>query len=82
MVTHPSNVGVRGFRVDAMVVDDILEGSGHEAAVAAVVAVPGGAVHQVLGTEVHQLPGGLGQLALQGPRSTEGPAGAAGTLDY
>lgn len=81
-MTHRSGVGVRGFRVDAVVVDDVHEGFVHVAAVAAVVAVLEGAVHQVLGTEVHQLPSGLGQLALQGPRSAEGPAGAAGTLDY
>lgn len=82
VVTHPSDVGVRGFRVDATVADDVPEGFVHVAAVAAVVAVAEGAVHQVLGTEVHQLPGALGQLALQGPHSAEGPAGAAGTLDY
>lgn len=63
-----------------MVVDDVLEGVVHVAAVAAVVAVLSGAVHQVLGAQVHQLPCGLGQQPLQGPRGAEGPAGAAGAL--
>lgn len=52
----------------------------HVAAVAAVVSVLSGTVHQVLGAQVYQLPGGLGQLSLQGTRSAEGPAGAAGAL--
>lgn len=64
-----------------MVVDDVLEGTVHEASVAAVVAVLAGTVHQVLGAEVHQLPCQLGQLTLQGPCSTEGPARATSTLD-
>lgn len=59
-VTHPSRVGVRSIGVDAVVVDDVLEGFVHEAAVAAVVAVFGRTVHQVLGAEVHQLPRRLG----------------------
>lgn len=80
-VTHLSRVRVRRIGVDALVVDDVLEGSVHETAIAAVVAVFAGTVHQVLGAEVHQLPGGFGQLALQGPGGTEGPAGTAGTLD-
>lgn len=80
-VTHLSLVRVRRVRVDALVVVDVLEGFVHEAAVAAVVSVLSGTVHQVLGAEVHQLPGLLGQLALQGPDGTEGPAGAARTLD-
>lgn len=63
-----------------MVVDDVLEGAAHVAAVAAVVAVFARAVHQVLGAQVHQLPGGLGQQPLQSPNGAEGPAGAAGAL--
>lgn len=77
---HLSFVGIRRVRVDALVVDDVLEGSVHVAALAAVVAVFAGAVHQVLGAQVNQPPGGLGQLPLQGPRGAEGPAGATGAL--
>jgi len=58
--THRCSVRVRGLRVDAPVVDDVLEGFVYVAAVAAVVSVLARAVHQVLGAEVHQLPGGLG----------------------
>lgn len=79
-VAHHSSVGIPRLRVDAAVVDDVLEGSVHVAAVAAVVAVFAGAVHQILGAQVHQLPRGLGQLSLQGPRGAEGPAGATGAL--
>lgn len=79
---HLSSVGIRGLRVDALVVDDVLEGSVHVAAIAAVVAVFARAVHQVLGAQVDQPPRGLGQLPLQGPRSTEGPAGATGALQW
>lgn len=79
---HLSSVGIRGLRVDALVVDDVLEGSVHVAAVAAVVAVFARAVHQVLGAQVHQPPRGLGQLPLQGPRGAEGPAGATGALQW
>lgn len=79
-VAHLSFVGIRRLRVDALVVDDVLEGSVHVAAVAALVAVFARTVHQVLGAEVDQLPRGLGQLSLQGPRGAEGPAGATGAL--
>ena len=58
---HLSAVRVRSVRVDALVVDDVLEGFVHEAAVAAKVSVLAPrTVHQVLGAQVHQLPCGLG----------------------
>lgn len=38
-IMHLSSVGIRRLRVDALVVDDVLEGSVHVAAIAAVVAV-------------------------------------------
>lgn len=78
--THHSLVRVGLVRVNALVVDDILEGLAHEATIAALVAVFGGAVHQVLGAEVYQFACGLCQLALQGPSRAEGPAGATGEL--
>lgn len=78
--THHSLVGVGLIRGNALVVDDILEGLGHEATVAALIAVFGGAVHQVLGAEVYQFTCGLHQLALQGPDRAECPAGATGAL--
>lgn len=46
-------VGVGLLSVDAAVVLDVLEGVVHEAAVAAVVAVRGRAVHQVLFRQGH-----------------------------
>lgn len=78
--THHSLVRVGLVRVNALVVDDILEGLAHEATIAALVAVFGGAVHQVLGADVYQFTCGLHQLALQGPDSAECPAGATGAL--
>lgn len=73
-----ADVRVGRLRVDAAVVLDVLEGGGHVPSSAA--AVLRDAVHQVLRTEVHQLPRSLGQLALEGPGGAEGPAGATGAL--
>jgi len=42
------NVGVRGFRVDTVVGDDVLEGIDHETSVASLVSERSRAVHQVL----------------------------------
>ena len=78
--THAGFVGVGLLRVDPLVCDDVAEGQVHGAPRAAVVPEAGGAVHQVLRAEVHQLPRGLGQLALQGPHGTEGPARPTGAL--
>lgn len=74
--THLSSIGIPSLRVDALVVDDVLEGLAHEATIAAFVSIFTRTVHQVLWTQVYQLPRDLGQLALKGPRRTEGPAGA------
>jgi len=63
-----------------MVLHDIEEGVCYVAAVAALVAEPHGAVHEVLGTEGDQGAGSLLQLALQRTHSAEGPAGSTGTL--
>ena len=61
-----SLVGVALLGVDAAVVLDVLKGVVHEATVAAVVAVRGAAVDQVLLGEAHQLAGLAEVLALKG----------------
>lgn len=58
-------VGVGLLSVDAAVVLDVLEGVVHEAAVAAVVAVGGRAVHEVLLGERHEVPGLAEVLSLE-----------------
>lgn len=63
-----------------MVVLDVLEGLVHQAAVAALVALRPGAVHQVLLAQRHQRAGLPEVLTLQGAGGAEGPAGAALTL--
>lgn len=75
-----SRVGVGFLRVDAAVVYDVLEGVGHEAPAAALVAVHRGAIHQVLGAQRHQLPCFQLHLSLEGSHSTERPARPAGAL--
>lgn len=77
-MSHLSDVWVRLLRVDASVVLHVPKGVGHVPSSAAVVLFD--TVHQVLGTEVNQLTGFLGQLALQGPGRAEGPTGATGAL--
>ena len=49
--THFSCIGVCRIRVDAIVLNDIEEGTDYIATVAAVVSKPHGAVQKVLGTE-------------------------------
>ncbi|MCQ9140741.1 hypothetical protein MZE11_19435, partial [Bacillus amyloliquefaciens] len=70
-------VGVALLGVDAAVVLDVLEGVVHEPAVAAVVAVRGRAVDEVLLRQRNQEALLSEVLALQGTRRAEGPAGAA-----
>lgn len=77
-MSYLSDVRVRLVRVDASVVLHVPKGVGHVPPSAAVVL--GHTVHQVLGTEVNQLTGSLGQLALEGPGRAEGPTGATGAL--
>lgn len=79
-VTHLGRVGVGLVRVDALVVDDVLEGAGHEASLAALVPVHGGAVNEVLGAQGHQLARLQLHLPLQGPHGAEGPARPARAL--
>lgn len=77
-VSYLSNVRVGFLRIDAPVIFHVTEGVGHVASSAAVVLLH--TVHEVLWAEVHELARLLGQLALESPGRTEGPAGAAGTL--
>ena len=72
-------VRVGGFRIDALVVVDVLEGTVHGASLAAVAVVLGGsgAVHQVLLADADQFTGLVEGLPFQGSGSTEGPAGTA-----
>lgn len=63
-----------------MVVLDVLEGLVHETAVAALVALGPGTVHQVLLAQGHHLAGLPVVLALQSAGGAESPAGAALTL--
>lgn len=63
-----------------MVVLDVLEGLVHQTAVAALVALGPGTVHQVLLAQRHQLAGLPEVLALQSAGGAESPAGAALTL--
>ena len=63
--------------VEAVVVPDVLEGEVHEAAAAAVVAVLGRAVDEVLLGEGDELARLAEVLPLERARGGEGPAGAA-----
>ena len=65
------------LRVQATVFVHVLEGAGHVAALAAVVAQLSGAVDEVLLAQHHQLPGPVEDEPFQGSRGTEGPAGPA-----
>lgn len=73
-------VGVEALRVDAPVADDVAVGLGDVASPAAVVPLKAAAVQQVLLAEWNQNPRPLANLSLEGPQRTEGPAGAALTL--
>ncbi len=64
-LSHLSDVWVRRLRVDASVFLHVSEGVGHVSSSTALVLFD--TVHQVLGTEVHQLTRLLCQLALEGP---------------
>lgn len=76
--SYLSHIRVSFLRVDASVFLHILESVGHVPASTAVVL--GDTVHQVLGTQVHEVARFLGQLALQSSGRTERPAGTTGTL--
>ena len=78
--THSADIGVGCFRINALVFNDVLEGIRHEAAVAPLVAIFHGAVHQILRTEGHQDTCGLLELPFQSSDCTEGPARTTGTL--
>lgn len=73
-------VGVAVLRVHALVVPDVLEGLVHQAPVAAVVAVLGRAVDEVLLRERDEFTGLPGVLSLKGARRGEGPARSAHSL--
>merc|ERR1719498_1945179 len=70
-------VRVRLLGAKAAVGDDVLEGVVHEAAVAALVAVAAGAVHELLLGEAGELAGGDEGDALSRAGGGERPAGAA-----
>lgn len=78
--TYRSQVRIGILRVQTAVVLDVLESLVHQAAVAALVALRSGAIHQVLLTQRHQLPALSVVLTLQGSGGAEGPAGATLTL--
>ena len=78
--TYCSQVRVRVLRVQTSVVLHILEGLVHQAAVAALVALGSGAVHQVLLAQRHQFARLPELLTLQSSRGAEGPARATLTL--
>lgn len=79
--TYRSQVRIRILRVQTAVVLDVLESLVHQTAIAALVALRSGAIHQVLLTQRHQLPGLSKVLTLQGSSGAEGPAGATLTLE-
>lgn len=79
-VTYRSQVGISLLRVQTAVVLDILECLVHQTAVAALVALGPGTVHQVLLAQGHQLARLPEVLALQSAGGAESPAGAALTL--
>ena len=70
-------VGIDGLGGDAIVVDDVLEGVVHEAAVAALVALGARAVDQLLLRETDQRLVGQKMRAFNGAGGRESPAGAA-----
>lgn len=69
-----ASVGVGGLSANATIGDDVLEGLVHQTTVAALVALSGRAVHQLLLRQGDQL--ALGDLpsTLDGTRGGEGPA--------
>lgn len=71
---YHGRVGIDVLRVQATIVVHVLEGAGHVAAVAAVVAQLSGAVNEILLTQHRQLPGPVEDEPLQGPCGTERPA--------
>lgn len=79
--THSSQVGISLLGVQTAVVLDVLESLVHQPAVAALVALWSGAVHQVLLAQRHQGPRLPEVLPLHRPGGAEGPAGAALTLE-
>ncbi len=78
--THRSQVRIRVLRVQALVVLDVLEGLIHQTAVAALVALRSGTVHQVLLAQRHQFACLPEVLTLHGSSGAEGPARATLTL--
>lgn len=75
-----SLIGIGLLGVDAAVILDVPESVVHETAVAAVVAVLGGAIDQVLLGEGDQHAGLAVVLSLKGTGAGEGPAAAAVSL--
>ena len=75
-----SRVGVGRIRVNPLVVDDVLESTGHETSTAAFVPVHHGAVNEVLGAQGHQLPRLQLHLGFEGSHGAERPARPTGAL--
>lgn len=75
-----SRVGVGIIRVNAFVVDDVLESTGHETSTAAFVPIHHGAVDEVLGAQGHQLSRLQLHLGFEGSHGAERPARPTGAL--
>lgn len=73
-------VGVEALRVHASVADDVAVGLGDVTSPATQVSLVAAAVYQVLRAERNQDSHPLGNLSLQSPQRTEGPAGPTLTL--
>ena len=69
-----SLVGVRGLSVDSVVLDDVLEGLGHQTTVASLVALSSAAVNEVLLGERHKVASGKRVLSLSRSSGGESPA--------
>jgi hypothetical protein len=75
-----SGVGVAGFSVDTMVIDDVLESIIHQSAIATLVALSSRAVDQVLFRKADELSSVKGMSTFKRTRGRERPAGTALTL--
>ncbi len=78
--TYHSFIRVRWLGVYSSIINNILEGRTHKTAIAALVAITGGTVHQILRTEVDQLSCGLHQLTFKSPNRAECPTRTTCTL--
>ena len=69
-----NGVGVRSLSVDSVVLDDVLEGLGHQTTVATLVALSLAASNEVLLRKRHKVASGKSVLSLNGSSGGERPA--------